>query len=110
MYLGPLKYRKVLAKFGGPIDRVTYAKTVSPDGKPWFESTAHLLPHLKPKNLKANYLYGNCDGSGTDSHKNLACYKAISEALERWAYWTLAGSEKGKEYGFDVVRKPLRFI
>lgn len=53
-------------------------------------------------NLIENKLYGNPDGAGSDKHKSVACYKAISECLERWAYYETVYGNSAKEYGFHI--------
>ncbi len=47
------------------------------------------------ENLK---IYGSCDGTGTDESKPNAIHKSISEALERWAFYSLL---KSGNHGFD---------
>lgn len=101
MNLAPVKYRNVLAKFGGPIARVEYAKDTSPEGTPWFRSSAYLVDGLKPKDRRLHRLYADCDGTGTARQRAAACYKSISEALERWAYWATYRSQDSEKYGFD---------
>lgn len=58
------------------------------------------------KNKIANWvsqslLYKNCDGSGTSNLKNIAVYKAISEALERLAFYEMAETQE-REFCFDL--------
>ena len=71
------------------------------DGTHYFESTVTLQEELKPQWVRKSELYKNCDGSGTSVYKNTAVYKAISEALERLAFYELADSEE-KKYSFDL--------
>ena len=71
------------------------------DGKKYFESNAFLNPELRPEWLGKSKLYKDCDGSGTDIYKNIAVYKGISEALERFAFYQTADLYE-KEFCFDL--------
>ena len=64
-----------------------------------FEAVAFLKDNLVPNWVGKSQIYKNCDGSGTSSHKNIAVYKSISEALERLAYYQLVDSDK---YAFHL--------
>src|SRR5690606_18440018 len=44
-------------------------------------------------------LYSNWDGTGSDIYLKLSFYKAVSEALERWCYYSVCDDDK---YGFDL--------
>ncbi len=52
-----------------------------------FEALAELSKKLKPTWIPESNIYSNCDGSGTSKFSNVAIHKAISEALERWAFY-----------------------
>ena len=71
------------------------------DGKKYFESNAFLNPELRPQWLGKSKIYKDCDGSGTDKYKNIAVYKGISEALERYAFYQSADLQE-KEFCFDL--------
>lgn len=85
MNLAKWKYSRVLKEFGGPIDRISF-REIDFFGERFFEAYAYLdLRKISfPEQEKS--IYGNAHGSGTDSNKTTAIYKAISEALERWAW------------------------
>lgn len=92
MNLAKWKYSRVLKEFGGPIERVSF-REIDFFGEKHFEAYAYLdlgKIHFPEKNKS---IYGNAHGSGTGSHKTVAIYKAISEALERWA-WASCLSQK----------------
>lgn len=98
--LAALRYRDVLAADGGPIERLSCGET-SVLGARWFEANAYLRSEHAPGRY-ARHVYGAADGTGTDRSPMLARFKAVSEAIERWAQMsTLAGGEGGR-YGFDV--------
>ncbi|MCK5883580.1 MAG: hypothetical protein KAG61_07825 [Bacteriovoracaceae bacterium] len=48
------------------------------------------------------FFYGKVDGTGTDKHKNIAIYKAVSEALERYAFYSILERSDAKRFGFDI--------
>jgi len=98
--LAPLKYAKLL-KNPHIIENVSirslqrmFSNAIE------FEAYVKLNPLLKPKWSKAE-LYGNADGTGSATQKNIAVYKAISEAIERWAFYQSIENNK-EDYGFDV--------
>lgn len=47
-------------------------------------------------------LFGDADGTGTDPVASVARYKAVSEALERWAFHATVKSERAREFAFDI--------
>jgi hypothetical protein len=66
-----------------------------------FESNVKLKDKWRPSWLEKSSLYKDCDGSGTDSFQHTAVYKAISEALERLAFYeTIDVNEK--DFAFDI--------
>ena len=66
------------------------------------EAFITLNKSLKPSWVAASSIYSNIDGSGTSQYRNVAVYKAISEALERWAFYEIADSTREKEFCFDL--------
>jgi hypothetical protein len=46
-------------------------------------------------------LYAQADGTGADPTEIIATHKAISEAMERWAYYETVVSPEASLYGFD---------
>lgn len=97
--VAPLRYRNVLVQDGGPIAKIECGN-FSVRGRPVVLANAHLASGLKPKS--AAVLFSDADGTGTDPLPTVARHKAISEALERWAFHATVRSEEGSKYGFDV--------
>src|SRR5437870_5431045 len=97
--LGALLYRNVLAADGGPVAKVETG--VFPvRGRRTVLANATLVPGLARE--KSLGLYSSADGTGTDSVVSVARHKAVSEALERWAFHATVRSERAEEFGFDV--------
>jgi len=71
------------------------------DGTKVFESNIKLKEKYRPSWLSKSALYKDCDGSGTSEYQNIAVYKAISESLERMAFYFAIDSQE-KEFSFDV--------
>lgn len=101
MNLAPWKYRNVIKSKGGPIDHVNlYSITVH--GSKYYDAYAYLDQDLIGKSHTAKLkIYGTGGGMGTSQYANVACYKAISEALERWAHTFLINSQD-TTYGFNI--------
>jgi ribosomal protein S12 methylthiotransferase accessory factor YcaO len=100
--LAPVRYRGVFAKDSGPIRSVVLSET-NLLGRPLFQANAHLEPSLVPTK-QVNGMFGNADGTGTHASPQVARHMAISEALERWAYWTVSTGPEADRYGFAVDR------
>lgn len=100
--LAAIKYRNVLAEFGGPITKICCAP-FSIYGRESVQANAFLTPGLIPRK-PALEMYGNADGSGLNESPTVARYMAISEALERWAFHTDYSAIEKKRYGFDADR------
>lgn len=97
--LAPWYYRNLLLD-NNIIESPEYFETDLLDGKHHFEASVSLKSHLRPSWLSKSELYKNTDGSGSGVHKNVAVYKAISEALERWAFYETVDNEHEK-YKYD---------
>jgi ribosomal protein S12 methylthiotransferase accessory factor YcaO len=95
--LAPFKFRSVMSVDGGPVSELKSAKLGV-----LFQVSAFLLPELKPVWIQKTLIYGASDGSGTHRDELTATYIAISEALERWAFYTTARSERSAHFGFDL--------
>jgi len=98
--LAAIRYRNIFARYGGPIERIL--TSCSPVfNRPAYQATAYLKPGLIEKK-PAWLIYGHADGTGA-SHQSpvIAEHKAISEALERWAYDAAYRSSEREKYGFD---------
>lgn len=95
-----IRYRDVLAEFGGPIARIS-ATPVSIFGRTAIQANAYLADGLVNRRPKME-LYGNADGTGTHRTAQVARYTAVSEALERWAFHQEHRGPRAKLFGFDV--------
>lgn len=96
------KYFDVYQSSGGPISQVEFCRKEISPGIFGYEAYAYLRPELV-KAQRDNQLYGNSHGTGTGLILLEAKHKAISEALERWAYDHLihGPSDLLKTLGFD---------
>lgn len=98
--LAAYRYRQVLAEFGGPIARLQLADMVVL-GRREFFATAFLREGMASE-LWRSTLFGIADGGGTSPSPMIARFKAISEALERWAHWQTHQSVRRPCCGFEV--------
>lgn len=96
--LAGLRYRNVLTEFGGPVERIE-AGHFSVRGRPTILANATLNPGLIRKERLC--LFSEAHGTGVAPVASIARHKAVSEALERWAFHSLVRSERAKEFGFD---------
>lgn len=98
--LAAFNYRDVLTSAGGPIDRV---QTGSLDvmGRQEPQAVAYLKPGLI-RGKTAHSVYGNADGTGSHRSPQVARHMAISEALERWAFYETSRGADAAKFGFDV--------
>lgn len=79
--VGFFSYKKAISTTG-PIAKVSYTKIDN-----LFQASAYLKDELT-HGLRSNYsLYDPVDGNGFSSSPYLAVRKAISEAIERWAFY-----------------------
>lgn len=100
MNLAPIKYARVLSADGGPIDRIASGPLRNRRGE-WHQAVATLSPHLNLRKPTVE-VFGEADGTGTDRSPMLARFKAVSEALERWALYFLLQCRETERYGLDV--------
>lgn len=92
----PWNYRNVTA---GPIARLSYRTSQLVDGQNVFDAFAY----LKAPPLQERFqVYGSADGNGTHATKQGAVHRAISEAMERWAFHETYHSLEKNQYGFDL--------
>lgn len=98
--LAPLRYERVLRKDGGPIDRLEKTVLKIREGS-LFAFNAYLDENLKPARDAAQ-VFGSADGGSTHRNELIARFKAISEAIERWAYFDRFDSNLHQLYGFDI--------
>lgn len=98
--LAPWYYRKLLGN-NQIIEAPEFYNVVLLDGKKYFETSVALNEKLRPSWYIDSALYRNTDGSGTSKFKNIAVYKGISEALERWAFYETVDIDEQK-YAYDL--------
>lgn len=97
--LASLRYRNVLAEYGGPVEKIE-AGHFSVRGRQTVLANATLAEGLMRKQHYC--LYSNAGGTGVDRVASVARHKAVSEALERWAFHAVVRSERAEEFGFDI--------
>lgn len=98
--LAAFRYRNILAEAGGPIERVEMGETVVL-GERLHLANAYLVPAFAG-NRGVSALYSRANGSGTAPSAMIARFKALSEAMERWAHWEVQSVKGQRAYGFDV--------
>jgi hypothetical protein len=101
MSLAIWRYRNVMARDGGPIATLKIESVELVDGANAFQAYAWLDERsiIVPERYKDHQIYGSSHGTGTDPTAIRAGHKAISEALERWAFFATCDSGK---HGYDV--------
>jgi hypothetical protein len=99
----PFLYRNVFADRGGPIQRTENAGTLDVAGRVETQMNAFLKAELVSGKMRHS-VYGNADGTGSSENPAIAQHKAISEALERWAFFTVHNSSSQNRYGFGHDR------
>lgn len=100
--LAPFLYRNVFAQDGGPIERVQ-SGTIPVFNEPTVQANAFLKAGLA-EGKPARAVYGDADGTGAAKDPLVAQHMAISEALERWAFFASNRSGERGKYGFDHDR------
>ena len=95
-----INYREILTGDGGPIERIS-SGTLDVLGRQENQATAFLKPGLI-KGKPALSVYGNGDGTGSHRSAQVARHMAISEALERWAYFETSRGAEADNFGFDL--------
>ncbi len=98
--LAAINYRDVFTTEGGPIDRVSTG-VIDVLGKKAHQANAYLAPGLI-RGKPALCVYGNADGTGASTSVQVARHMAISEALERWAFYETSQGDDAAKYGFDI--------
>ena len=98
--LASLRFRNILSAEGGPIERLELADSALL-GRRCFLANAYLREDLIAWRM-SRVVYGSANGSGTDESPMVARFKAISEALERWAHMAVLTSADRDRCGFDV--------
>jgi ribosomal protein S12 methylthiotransferase accessory factor YcaO len=98
--LAAIRYGKVLASSGGPVDRLEMSDTTVL-GERAFLANVFLKDGLAGSRQGPS-LYSSANGSGTAASPMVARFMAISEAMERWAHWQAHTGRDRQKYGFDV--------
>lgn len=98
--LANFRFRNVFDHLGGPVAKIETSDFVV-EGRRTFQANAYIRSELLPSRAKP-LLYGDADGTGTDDSPLVARHKAVSEAIERWAYYTCITSDRRSNHGFDV--------
>lgn len=98
--LAPFNYRNVSRAFGGPIHHTREAR-ISIHGSECAVVSAYLDPDLIQIPGSPAQLYSQADGTGTHRSRMVAQHMAVSEALERWAFYSSVMSENRSRFGFD---------
>jgi hypothetical protein len=98
--LASFRYRKILAEAGGPVERLAMVDTTVL-GVRKFQANAYLRPDLIAWKSAGN-VFGEAAGTGTADSPMEARFKAISEAVERWAHMAVLTSDDRGRFGFDV--------
>jgi hypothetical protein len=98
--LAPIRYRNVLASHGGPIEQISLGE-FPVCGRRLLQANARLTPGLIAGRRKGS-LYSDADGTGTAASPMLARFKAVSEAIERWAFHVKTRAPDRELYGFDL--------
>lgn len=96
--LAPVRFRRACAP-DGPIARVEWT-TLGLYGVSICQANAWLKQGLRPPRRKG--MYSDADGTGSASTPAVARHKAISEALERWAFDVSFGGPERVRFGFDL--------
>ena len=100
MNLAPLKYRNILECDGGPV-RTLDIGTETILGQDTYSAHAYLRPNLQCRN-RMRYVENMPDGAGSAADPSTARFRAISEALERWAFRHCSrDASETARYGFD---------
>jgi len=98
--LAAFRYRNILTQSGGPIERMQLADMLVL-GRREFLANAFLREGLVGE-LWKDSVFNPASGSGTSPSPMVARFKAISEAMERWAHWELHTGADRHKYGFEV--------
>lgn len=96
--LAPVRFRRACGP-EGPVARVEWG-SVGLYGSTVHQANAWLKEGLRPRRKVG--LYSDADGTGTADTPAVARHKAISEALERWAFDGTIGREDSARFGFKI--------
>jgi hypothetical protein len=100
--LAPWYYRDFLQDQSNSIfDKISVCEVKLIDGNTNWEAVTKLNDKKLPNWFVPSSIYSANDGSGTSKFKNIAIHKAISEGLERWAFY-FSIDEFPREFCFNV--------
>jgi len=97
----PIYTSSVFVDEGGPIEQVkhTQMETIHDN---LYEAVAYLSDKcVGKKGRPKKSVYGSGDGAGADHNLEMAVCKAVSEAMERWAYRETYQKDSS-EYAYDI--------
>jgi hypothetical protein len=98
--LAAFRYRDVMSERGGPIARLDVFDSTQL-GSRCFQANAYLRPeHVAWQS--GGHVFSEANGTGSDASPMVARFKAVSEAIERWAHMDIVSSANPDRYGFDV--------
>lgn len=100
--LAPFKYRNILERDGGPLRLLEASATTRWNGDPCYAAAAYLSQTLRPERPRELGLYDDADGGGMHASRNQACFIAVSEALERWAFYASHRGPDRAALAFDL--------
>jgi hypothetical protein len=97
--LAAVRYRSILTADGGPIDCIEEGD-LTVFGKKLGQANARLKRGLVPR--REMQIFSDADGTGIHGSPMVARQMAISEALERWAYYATVRSSRRAVFAFNV--------
>ena len=97
--LAPIKYANCFASDGGPLHSVEES-SIEINGQNWTVANSRLCDEFRT-NHRDQIIFATMDGTGLDPNPLHARYKAISEAIERWAHRSVTIGEDRSRYGFE---------
>lgn len=100
--LAPWYYRDFLLENSFSIfETISTYRSKLVTGEEKWEAVSKLKSDYLPSWIKASSIYSQNEGSGTSDYKNIAIHKAISEGLERWAFYATVDDSQN-EYCFEI--------
>lgn len=98
--LAPFKYRSILGT--GPLSRLESGPSCLWDGTTCFDAVAALKAEHRATGLPRTLLYSQAEGGGTHRSEVIARHIAVSEALERWAFYTCSAAPSHHNGRFEI--------
>ena len=86
MNLAPWAYRKIFTGQDKILKDICSQSVTLPSGDTMYEVSVSLDEKCTGTKDLDDKVYGGFDGTGTDPVERVASYKAVSEALEKWAW------------------------